>query len=83
MFKFDQFAIIICMQVKDNLDFTPLHKAAIRGHKQAVKSLLTATGKSTDLLKAKNANGSTALILACSGGHKEVRYFYDYLWLSH
>ena len=61
------------LQVRDNLEFTPLHKAAIRGNIAIVRALLRAAGRSFSMLNAKNRNGSTALILACAGGRKEVR----------
>ena len=49
--------------------FTPLHQAALRGHKEIVRLLLAQAGID---INATNNSGATALMFAASGGDKEI-----------
>ena len=54
--------------IKDNYGATPLHLAAINGHKDVVELLLASRADAN----AKNNKGWTPLHAAAAGGHREV-----------
>jgi ankyrin repeat protein len=57
------------VNARNNIDATPLHFAALRGHKDVAEWLLTSEA---DVDAKESKYGQTPLDLAATGGHKDV-----------
>lgn len=64
----DQLSAGVPVDIKGGFDYTPLHLAAYKNHKEIVKILLAA-GADVNMC---NINGKTPLYEACIAGHEEI-----------